>query len=338
MADRRSIAIWLSIVASVLVLAGLLLFGNVRGVLGAMAGLSAWRVVMVLLVVTFAYGLRFVKWHLLAKTLGLPIGPVRSVQAFLSGLMMVVTPAKLGELWKSVLLVTDGIPVSRSLPAVVLERVLDFAAVCILGGIGLAVLTGQTWGIWVVLAFFAAVLGALRWRGLWHRIFAWMATRPRLAKAARFGVATYDGAQVLLTPRPLILALSLALTAWALEGIVLGLLVEGLGVHVDLASAVGAFCLGTMAGVASFLPGGLGPTEAGMVALLLLAGVPSDKAVAATILVRVCTLGYGALVGAVASLVWSKPYGVAPSLAAQDGGVMDAERARDTLEHAFDRP
>jgi uncharacterized membrane protein YbhN (UPF0104 family) len=258
------------------------------------------------------------------------------VQVFLGGLMMVVTPAKLGDLWKSVLLTQDAIPVARSLPAVALERVLDFAAVCLIAGLGLVLLLGQPWLLAVVVLAFGGLFALLHWQAAWLWAEARLARFPRLKPAAGFVDTLYAGTRRLLHWRIVGPAFLLAVAAWTLEGVALALLVRGLGVQVATTAAVAAFCVGTIAGVASFLPGGLGPTEAGMVGLLIASGVPSAVAVAATLLARACTLGYGSLVGAVATLLWRRP-AIAPS-AAQHGGVMDPEGASHPLKAPLDGP
>lgn len=330
MASRRRIGPWLSVASAVAVLAALLWFGDVGAVLDAVAGLSVQRLSAALGLVTVAYALRFGKWHLLVRRLGLPVGPRRSLQVFLSGLMMSVTPAKLGELWKSVLLAQDGIPVARSLPAIAVERLVDFTAIALLAALGIALV----WGLWWVMPI--AVVSALligvflRWRSLWTRLVAWLQRRPRLARPARFLGLVAEGAHSILAPSTVVPALLLGLTAWGLEGLALWAILEGLGADTSWAVAVAAFCAGTLAGVVSLLPGGLGTTEAGMVGLLVARGIAHDVAVAATLLGRAATLGYGALVGAVASLVW-------PS-AAKDGGVVDPQRAGDALETALQGP
>lgn len=330
MAQRRRIGPWLSIASAVLVLAALLWFGDVGSVLEALAGLSLPRLAAALALVTVAYALRFGKWHLLVRRLGLPVGPRRSLQVFLSGLMMSVTPAKLGELWKSVLLAQDGIPVARSLPAVAVERLIDFAAIALLACVGIALVWGFWWLVPVAVVVLVALGVLLRWRSLWTRLVAWLERRPRLGRPARFLGLVAQGAHDILAPRTVLPALALGLTAWALEGVALWAILEGLGADASWPLAIAAFCAGTLAGIVSLLPGGLGTTEAGMVGILVARGIAHDLAVAATLLGRACTLGYGALVGAIVTLLWPA--------AAKDGGVVDAERASDALEAALEGP
>jgi uncharacterized protein (TIRG00374 family) len=250
--------------------------------------------------------------------------------------MMSVTPAKLGEVWKSVLLAQDGIPVARSLPAVAVERLVDFAAIALLAALGIALVWGLWWTVPVAAVGVAAVGVVLRWRSLWTRLVAWLGRHRRLARPAEFLGRVAEGAHAILAPTVVLPALALGLAAWGLEGLALWAILDGLGADASWAVALAAFCAGTLAGVVSLLPGGLGTAEAGMVGLLVARNVPHEVAVAATFLGRACTLGYGAVVGALASLLWPKPAG--PGAAPQDGGVVDAERPRDALEAPLDGP
>jgi uncharacterized protein (TIRG00374 family) len=55
-----------------------------------------------------------------------------------------------------------------------------------------------------------------------------------------------------------------------------------------------------LVGALSFLPGGLGGTEASMVALLMLNNVAQSQAVAATVLIRLATLWFAVALGVIA--------------------------------------
>ena len=64
----------------------------------------------------------------------------------------------------------------------------------------------------------------------------------------------------------------------------------------------------TVAGALSFLPGGLGVTEAGMLALLgdLATGCSRSVSAAATFITRLCTLWFAVVVGLAALLLFSR--------------------------------
>lgn len=266
----------------------------------------AGHVLAVVGLVLLAYVLRFAKWHLFLVRLGLQVPLGRSAAVFASGLLMVVTPAKVGEVWKAMALrESDGIPVPRSLGAVALERLTDFAAVA-----ALALLATQSLGLppWLAVAALVAFglgIGLLRWKRPWKALLARLEARKPGSRPVAFLHALYDGTSSLLSPGTLAAGGALGLAAWALEGLALWVLLDGVGVDADPLWAVGVFCVGTLAGVLSVLPGGLGTAEAGMVALLVAGGVAAPTAFAAALLARVLTLGLGAALGGVCYAVWT---------------------------------
>ena len=97
-----------------------------------------------------------------------------------------------------------------------------------------------------------------------------------------------------------------ALVGWALECLAPWFLVQGFpGVQMSWEGATFGYAAGTLAGALAMLPGGLGVAEVGMAGLFR-AAAPSmslPTASAATILVRLSTLWFGVLLGALALFV-----------------------------------
>jgi uncharacterized protein (TIRG00374 family) len=120
--------------------------------------------------------------------------------------------------------------------------------------------------------------------GRWPRLFA------RLRRVAG-GLATFGRARVALP------AIGLGMLGWFLEGLAFALLLDWLGHPVGLWPAVAIFLAAMLSGAMAGLPGGLGGTEAAMVALLLLQGVPPAVAIPATAVIRVTTLWFAILIG-----------------------------------------
>jgi len=69
------------------------------------------------------YGLRFFKWHYLLGRINVHV-PVRTnVWVFTSGLAMVISPAKAGELVKPYLIrVLENVPMTKTVPVLISER------------------------------------------------------------------------------------------------------------------------------------------------------------------------------------------------------------------------
>jgi uncharacterized protein (TIRG00374 family) len=102
------------------------------------------------------------------------------------------------------------------------------------------------------------------------------------------------------TMRTMSYALLLGMVAWGAEALSLYLVAFWLGSEITLTTAVFVYAFAMIVGALSFLPGGLGGTEAVMVGLLMLNGLTVADATAATILVRVATLWFAVALGLMA--------------------------------------
>jgi uncharacterized protein (TIRG00374 family) len=119
----------------------------------------------------------------------------------------------------------------------------------------------------------------------------------------------YQTTAELLRPQPLVLGVLLSVISWFFECTAFWAVVHGFsGASVDLQAATFIYASMTVAGALSFLPGGLGVTEAGMLAMLgqLATGCNRSVAAAATFVTRLCTLWFAVLVGIVALLVFAR--------------------------------
>lgn len=92
--------------------------------------------------------------------------------------------------------------------------------------------------------------------------------------------------------------------AWGLEGVAFWLVLDGFGVNASVVIGLFVFGFGSVVGAVSMLPGGLAATEASMVGVLLSIGYPETIAAAATIVIRVGTLWYAAVLGTVTFLTY----------------------------------
>jgi uncharacterized protein (TIRG00374 family) len=116
-------------------------------------------------------------------------------------------------------------------------------------------------------------------------------------------------AAALLRPAPLLVTTLLSVGSWFLECLAFWLIVRGFpGAGLALQAATFIYAAMTVAGALSFLPGGLGITEAGMLALLATfgTGITRGTATAATFVTRACTLWFAVAIGVVALTVFAR--------------------------------
>jgi uncharacterized membrane protein YbhN (UPF0104 family) len=273
-------------------------WGDLRGHLGGfakplllpLAGLSLAN-----------YLLRYLRWEIFLRRLDVRIPARASLILYFASYLMVITPGKIGEVFKAGLLRERfAVPLAHGVPVVLAERVYDFLGVLLLAAAGLSVWPGPLVGLRGGLAAAAAVpvlLALFQVRPIRERLLARVAARPQLA---RFRDGLEGGTAALgrlLGPADAAWAVVLSTAAWACECVGMWLVCRGLGLDVPLGQACFIYAAGTLVGSLSFLPGGLGGTEATIVWLLGKVAVAGPPAAAAAIIIRIFTLWLAVAVG-----------------------------------------
>ena len=301
----KSLLLMLALAA--LVVASLIVYGDFGETFRQLSGFPLKHLLASLALALLNYFFRFARWGYYLKVLGIKIPLSSSSLVFLSGLAMSITPGKMGEVLKSHLLRDrTGVPVSISLPVVVMERITDLVAVVATGLVGLALLPVP------VLITLSAVLAVCS--------VALLIMAPNYSQRLvdipllrRWKIELLNSQQslrLLVSPRVMLAAVILGTVAWCSEGVALWVILRGLGESLDMQKVLPIYAAATLVGAITTLPGGLGGTEAGMVSLLQQNGLPRDAASAGTLLVRVVTLFFAAILGLVA-LVFVKRMKVA---------------------------
>lgn len=289
------------------VLVGFAVYADLRALGAHLAAFTWWILAPVLGLTLLNYTLRFLKWQLLLGRAEVRVPPAASALVFLSGFSMGITPGKVGELLKAWLLKgSHGVPMTRTAPVVIAERITDLVALVILclGG-AFVYVEDPRFGLLLaacglVVVGLTAVLASARAFGL---LVSGVARLPFGAHTAPRLRALGEPLHQLLSPGPLAIASLVSVAAWLCECLGFWLVIRGLpGAAAPLPLCVFIYAATTVLGALSFLPGGLGVTEGSMTLLLVrsAAGLTRSGAVAATVLIRLCTLWFGVCVGFVA--------------------------------------
>ena len=235
------------------------------------------------------YLIRFGRWEVYLGRVGIDVPTGRSFVVFLAGLTMTVTPGKAGEVLKCGLLRRSfDVPVRRSAPVVLAERVTDATGVVVL-----AVIAGASTDRWPLLVLALAGVAAI----------VLVVHSPLLGRFAALGEAP-ETARRLLGAWLLIGMTALSAVSWFCECLAAYVCVRGLDLDLSLMDTVLVFSVGSLAGALSFLPGGLGVAEASMTGLIRHLGDTTKVAAAAgTVLIRLATLWFAVALGLVGLVV-----------------------------------
>src|SRR5262249_19072105 len=222
---RRVIAVMLLAVA---VYGALVLWSGVGKIAGSLQHYAVWTFAAACGLAFFNYVLRFFKWEYYLSVLdirGVPKG--ESFLTFLSGFVLTVTPGKVGEVFKSLILFQlRGVPIQRTAPIVVAERVTDLIGVIVLIAAGSTAFDGGLKWAGIGAAVVLALLVMVASPGL-ARFFLDLLPRlpgplgraagPRVHKIEE----ALDRLRDLTTPRRLVWPTLLSIAAWTSEGVAL---------------------------------------------------------------------------------------------------------------------
>lgn len=262
------------------------------------------------------YALRWAKWDYYLRRMGMGHGVSRldSALLFTSGMVMAVTPGKVGEVLKSYLLRRlNGTAISASAPIVFAERLTDGLAMLLLMGFGLTLYPPAIPAFVILVVLTIVGIAILQFRGLFERLVGLVAKVPVGANVAPRLMTIYSSTLQLLDWRVLTVSTIISVVSWFGECVAMYFVLRGLGIDGSwllLLVSTFVFAASTLFGLVSFLPGGLGVSEASSTGLLIvLVPMAAGPATTATIIIRFCTLWFGVSLGAFALLWFSRRYG-----------------------------
>ena len=245
------------------------------------------------------YLLRYFRWCYYLRVLNIRPSAQVNLLVFLSGLAMSVTPGKAGELVKCYLLSSRcGVPVGRSAPAVLVERLVDVISVIILGLTGLTMLSAPIVAALVIAL--GLVLVSLMF--VLSRQVLKLSRLPILSRWTELFQNSQDGFKQLVTIKAMFVGVAIGIVAWSAEGLALWVILNGVGADIALFQAIPIYAAATLVGAITALPGGLIGTEGSMLALLQQIDIPRSAASAGTVLVRLVTLWFAVALGLLALL------------------------------------
>ncbi len=275
-------------------------YAGLDEVLGYVRRVDARLVVLMLGLSLVNYLLRAWRWQRFSSGLDIHLPFSRNLLYFVAGFALTATPGKAGEGLRMWLLERcHGYAYERSAALLVGDRLSDMAAIVLLCLAGVGAFTAYA-GLTVVTAvlFGLACVPLMRPKlllGLTNLAFGLGGRRaPRLF--ARVRTAIRDTAR-LFSVRLFGLGLVIALVGWFAEIMAFHQLLQHLGAAVTVQQAMFVFTFAMISGTVAMLPGGLGGTEAVMLALLTAIGVDLQVAVAATALIRITTLWFAVALG-----------------------------------------
>jgi uncharacterized protein (TIRG00374 family) len=302
--------IFISLAVAGLLYLGFTIYANFDNVIFAFASFN-WFLIPLLLLLAFTnYCIRFLKWHYYLMLIDVKIKTLDSFSIFMSGLIMSVTPGKMGELLKSYLVkeVTKT-PVSKTFPVVFAERITDFVSLIFITLLGAYVFNFGRGIIIGVGIFFLIILVLISNRGIALPIIGLFEKSKFLRKHLESIHNAYESSYQMLRPLPLLYMTLLSIVSWSFECLAYHLIL--INFHIEVSFLWSAFSYGfaIIVGSITMLPGGLGVTEGSLTFMLIKHNFPKNIAVASTFIIRVVTLWFAVLIGIFSVTFYQKRFG-----------------------------
>lgn len=270
-----------------------------------------WLLLPILLLLSFGnYISRFFKWEYYLRIIEVKLHKLDSLSIFMSGLIMSVTPGKMGELLKSYLVKqVNGTSISKTAPIVFAERATDFLSLTILALAGAYFYDYGKNIIIIISVIIISVLIIISNKTLFNKIITLLLKLGFISKHVLKIQTAYESSAKLLAFAPLLLMTMLSIISWGFECLGYYIILTNFNLKVDVMWAFFSYSFATIVGALSMMPGGLGVTEGSLTLMLVKKGLSENNAFAATFIVRAVTLWFAVLVGAISVLFYQKRFG-----------------------------
>ncbi len=297
--------VWLIIIFAVIVYLIMAIYGDLGELLSVMGEFNWGFLFILFILTTINYLIRFLKWNFFLKKAGVHLNLKDNLFVFFSGLSMIITPGKIGEIWKGWLIKDiTGEKLSKTIPVVIVERITDVSGLVVLSILG--VLYYQE-AIYLILIFILMLVGffiVVKSKTISTKIISVLEK-----KTGKFAVnikTIHETFEKTMEPKGLIGMSMLSAFGWFFECLGLYLVIYGFGESISIALSTFIFSFGSLAGAISMVPGGLGVAEATISGLLQLFGISSTLSVGIAIILRFGTLWYGAIMGLCVYLLFKR--------------------------------
>ncbi|MBI5680178.1 MAG: flippase-like domain-containing protein [Methanobacterium sp.] len=296
---------WLIILFAVLIYLIMGIYANFGDLLSAIEKFNWIFIPVMIILTTIAYFIRFIKWNFFLKSVGVHLNLKDNLFVFFSGLGMIITPAKVGEIWKGWLIKDiNGESLSKTVPVVIIDRVTDLIGLIILSLLGILYYKEGSYIIIALIVIFTLFFVAVRSKKVSDIVISVLEKRAgKYSKDIKTMHTTFEQT---MQPKNLVGMSFLSVFAWFFECLALYFVIIGFGQSISLIISTFVFSFASLAGAVSMIPGGLGIAEATTSGMLQYFGLTSTISVGVAIIIRFGTLWYGAILGFLVYLIFKK--------------------------------
>ena len=257
---------------------------------------------IILSLVTVGWCVLFLRWTILLKNSAISIPHKQSFLIYMASFSMSATPGQLGELIKSQLLKNKfNVPVTKTAPLVIIERLSDLTGAIIVSIIGFWLLNINIYVPIISSIALGLIFLLLKSKKMFNKALGLIKKVKFASKLTDPIAESFDTIQMSLNKKTLVISTALSVCFWLLIGTSSYFVLRAVGIdNLEIIKAISIYSSSIIIGAASLIPGGVGVAEGSIAGLLNLSGINLSVAFALGILIRIFTLWYGVVTGFVA--------------------------------------
>jgi len=264
---------------SFIILGALIYYSGPYQILQILLQVNPIYLLLALLLWALGSVIRTLRWQILLKKINVKIHFSQSWQIYVASMFISnLTPVKTGDPMRSLILKrTNKKSFSKTLPSIILERILDLTVLMIIGFLSLIFLASQIPQIskWFYLSSIAYVLififgfyiisSESRLEKIFSLFLRFFPFIPHIEKykdkAKYFSKNIYNSFSQYKSFPTLLVSIVLTFIIWFLQAIITLLCFYSIGVSISLWACIAVIPLSVLIGILTFLPGTIGSSE-----------------------------------------------------------------------------
>ena len=258
---------------------------------------------LILLTIFSSWMFLFIRWTVLLKNSNIEIPFKDNLLIYLAGFTFSISPAKTGELIKSIFLKNKfNIDKSTSIPIIFVERFYDVLALIVLILFGISFLGFEFLPIVILcVGMLFSILFLIYSKSKFNYFIRFTSKFKFLQKFITPLENSHEIIRKSITPKTFLISTSLTIFYRLIEALSVYLVFLGFGIDlISYFELTYMYSASIILGSISMIPGGLGVTEGSLASLISSQGIAFSSALVLVIIIRFFTLWFGVIVGFIA--------------------------------------
>ncbi len=278
----------------------ILLFSDISVVYEKFRSFKVEYIPIILALIFSSWCVLYVRWVLLLKNSQIKIPTKNNFLIYFAGFALAITPAKSGELVKSVILKEKfNIPHSHTVPVILMERFYDVIGTLVISLLGLWIFGLKSLPVVIIaiaiIAMFFCTIYSTRVFNTFLQLFNKLNFFQKLVTPL---MSLQEIVKKSSKSKIALVSITLTVVYRLIEALAIYLVLLGFNIDIiQYLNLAATYSFSIIIGNISFIPGGLGITEGSLTGLLSIQGIEISTAIGLALMIRIFTLWYAVIVG-----------------------------------------